>query len=77
MRTQYAVTVEHPTGFHRGTHTLTVYEQAGRSGAKYVDGSAFGCSRDYRVATNREAVVLFMAEHACRVTGFKLKGVTS
>jgi hypothetical protein len=68
-RTQYRVAVSHPTGFHKGTHTFTVSEWP--NGSRFVDAADFGCSRDYFVKTDKEAISLLLREHACSAVSFR------
>lgn len=72
--TYYAVTVSHPTGFHNGTHTIRVRMCFGGK-FRFCGGSNFGCSRDYLVKNDKEAITKFLAEHACTVV--KIKKVKS
>ena len=58
----YRVTVTHPTGFHKGTHELTVSENFGGK-TRYVTGVSFGCSRDYPVKSDVTAIRKFLEEH--------------
>lgn len=73
--TTYKVTLTHPTGFHTGTHEITVnhypeVETVGQYEHRTCGGSAFGYSRDYTVycaKTDKEAIAVFLREHACTV----------
>ena len=67
-RTCYAVEVSHPTGFHKGRHVVIVTTRTnGNNVVRYCTGDAFGCSRDYVVRNDKDAIAAFLAEHACRV----------
>lgn len=63
MRRTYLVTV---TGHQAGQHTLTVADNA--DGSRYVSGRSWGCSRDYRVASDREALALLLGEYVATMT---------
>lgn len=65
-RKTYQVTTKHPTGYMDGRHELTVNvnDYKNGNGARYVSGAGFGCSRDYLVKTDAEAIRLLLAEHA-------------
>jgi hypothetical protein len=72
----YVVAISHPTNYHSGHHAVTVHETAGSNVVTYngkpmrnlfVTGNGFGCSRDYFVSCDREAITQFLAEHACTV----------
>jgi hypothetical protein len=65
----YTVTVKHPTDFHKGEHAITV--KMNRDGTRYCDGRGCGCSRDYNVKTDADAIRRFLAEHACDVICIK------
>lgn len=73
MQTKYKVTTSHanwPAG--TGTFELTVHSEPipadqrwGKVALKsYVAGGPFGCSRDYYVATEKEAIANLLGEHA-------------
>ncbi len=65
----YNVKVNHPTGYHDGTHQLTVNDNpSGKS--CYVSGGEFGCSRDY-AADDITAIRTFLSEHACTLISIK------
>jgi hypothetical protein len=73
-KTTYKVTVTHPTGFHTGTHEITVTHREAIAGVQMehrnCDGRAFGYSRDYNkyaAKTDREAIAVFLREHGCSV----------
>jgi uncharacterized protein (DUF2141 family) len=57
---QYSIEV---SGYHAGNHNVRVVSD--RDGSKYVSGSPFGCSRNYFVSTDREAINRLMVEHGC------------
>lgn len=65
-RREYKVTVTHPTGFHKGTHTLTVTTNYGGHSV-YINASTFGCSRDFLAGDDKRAIKDWLAEHACTV----------
>ncbi len=66
----YDVTVSHPTGFHSGTHRLTVRDNHGAKSC-YISGEDFGCSRDYPT-DDRAAIRTFLSEHGCSVVKLAL-----
>jgi hypothetical protein len=79
---KFNVEVKHPTGFHKGTHVVTVHESFMNDQVrKYCadrklmflscSASEFGCSRDYFVKNPEEAIRTFLAEHACSVVNVK------
>ncbi len=70
MQRDYDVKVTHPTGYHSGTHKLSVWDST-RPGFRYVVGGELGCSRDYAAAGDVYAIKLFLAEHACTVVNIK------
>jgi hypothetical protein len=57
------------TGYHAGRHT--VYVRLNHDGTRSVIGSPFGYSRDYDVATDRDAVIRLMTEHGCKLVSMK------
>lgn len=75
-QTQYNVTTNHskwPDGC--GTFTLTVHyeplpagsEYGTVTGKRFVSGGPFGCSRDYFVANDLDAIAALLAEHATTI----------
>jgi len=68
--TNYLVTVG---GFHSGTHELVVKTSPTNHLFRYVSGSPFGCSKDYLVNSDQEAIALLMQEHACPVISIEAK----
>lgn len=61
--TTYRIETKHPTGYNDGTHEVRVHFSR-LDGTRFVDGASFGCSRDYRVKTDVEAIRLLLSEHA-------------
>jgi len=76
-RKKYEVTTKHPTGYMDGTHVLTVNQHpndakwGASAGKRFVDGSGFGCSRDYDATTDESAIRTFLSEHAMKATNIK------
>jgi len=76
-RQDYEVTLTHPTGFHKGTHTLSVRTVTDDcKTVKSVSGSGFGCGKDQLAKADdcpwvklgdADAIKTFLAEHACTV----------
>lgn len=66
----YKVEVSHPTGFHSGTHDLTVKVNFGGA-TRYVAGFAFGCSRDYTTDSDEQAIRSFLREHLTTAVAIK------
>lgn len=70
----YTVTLTHPTGFHKEPAyavkvTTTTETEDGEEvfTVRRCDAQPFGCSRDYWVASDKEAIVEFLREHLCSV----------
>lgn len=61
---EYIVTV---SGFHSGTHRLVVKCSPSNKDTRYVSGEPFGCSRDYFVESDSDAINRLMSEHNCQV----------
>lgn len=57
------------TGYHAGRHIVSMRQNP--DGSRNVVGSPFGYSRDYHVATDRDAVVRLMTEHGCKLVSMK------
>lgn len=64
MRNTYSVETVHPAGYMNGVHSLEV--QTNNDGSRNVIGDKFGYSRDYRVATDADAIHAFLPEHGMR-----------
>jgi hypothetical protein len=83
MRAVYLVQSRHgnwPAG--NGEFSLTVESEelpeesrvCGVNHRRYVHGGPFGCSRDYFVTSDREAIARLLAEHACEVVRVRKGG---
>jgi len=68
MRTRYQI----GTANHAGVKETHIVEVSTNSdGSRYVVGREFGCSRDYRVADDKTAVKMLLAEHAQKLNSIK------
>ena len=68
-RKSYKVTTKHPNGYKDGEHVLDVAINS--DGTRYVTGRGWGCSRDYAVKTDREAIVCLLRENAVDLMSIK------
>lgn len=65
----YTATVSHPTNYHSGKHTFTVYDAIGYAkGLVHVSSPSFGSSRNY-LADDKTAIARLLSEHACTIIG--------
>lgn len=60
----YEVTVVHPTGYHKGAHTVTVKTNFGGQSV-YISATEFGCSRDWQGFSDERAIRAWLLEHGC------------
>jgi NifB/MoaA-like Fe-S oxidoreductase len=65
---EYLVSVK---GYHNGTYRLTVKQSPSNKDCKYVSGDPFGCSRDYLVKSDEDAIHRLMIEHSTQVVCIK------
>lgn len=71
-RKSYEVTTTHLNGYLDGTHKFTVNTVKTDKGIhRYVDAPDYGCSRDYYVSNDEEAIKALLAEHATTVVSIK------
>jgi len=69
-RRKYIVVTTHKNwAIGNGQHTAEVNDK--NNCGRYVVIDGFGCSRDYRVDTDHDAIRQFLAEHGCKVTNIK------
>jgi hypothetical protein len=68
MENKYLVSVK---GYHNGTYKLTVKQSPSNKDCKYVSGDPFGCSRDYLVKSDEDAIHRLMSEHSTQVVFIK------
>lgn len=62
---KYSVSV---TGYWNGDRELVVRTSPSDERARYVTGKDFGCSRDYYLDSDQDAIHAFMREHCCVAT---------
>ena len=65
---EYFVSVN---GWHTGIHKLVVKTSPSNNSARYVSGYPFGCSRDYVVLSDEDAIRRLMTEHSTDVVAIK------
>ncbi len=66
-RTTYQIVTRHPTGYKDGTHAVDVCINS--NGTRYVSGGLVGCSRDYAVAKDVDAIRMQLSEHSMTLVG--------
>lgn len=69
-RVNYNVQTSHPTKYKDGWHILTVNRQD--DGTCYITGQGWGCSRDYAIPKDVDAIRTFLAEHAMQAMKVKI-----
>lgn len=64
MVATYRIQCSHPTMVEYCNVFFLVVKLSG-NGNRYVTGSPFGCSRDYYVNSDSDAINIFLREHGC------------
>jgi hypothetical protein len=65
---EYFVSVN---GYHTGIHKLVVKQSPSNKEARYISGYPFGCSRDYVVLSDEDAIRRLMNEHSSQIVAIK------